>query len=79
VNVNTSESDLTKLELAELRGDEVWPGIDFDYETNWQNLDAQPSGEISRRATFHRWLLYSVLSLLFVESVLAWRFGHRTP
>jgi hypothetical protein len=77
VNVDTKESDLTKLELAELRGDEVWPGINFDYETNWQNLDEKPSGEISRRAGLHRFLLYGVLGLLLAETILAWQFGRR--
>ena len=78
VNVDTAESDLTKLELAELRGEEVWPGIDFAYETNWQNLDEAPSGEISRRAGLHRWLLYGVLGLLLTETLLAWQFGRRS-
>jgi hypothetical protein len=78
VNVDTRESDLTKLEAAELRGEEVWPGINFHYETNWQNLDEAPSGEISRRAGLHRWLLVGVLGLLLTETVLAWRFGRRT-
>jgi hypothetical protein len=78
VNVDTAESDLTKLDLAELRSDEVWPGVSFEYNTNWQNLDERPSGEISRRATFHRYLLYGVLGLIFAETLLAWRFGRRT-
>jgi hypothetical protein len=77
VNVDTRESDLTKLEAAELRGDEVWPGIDFAYETNWQNLDEVPGGEISRRAGLHRWLLMGVFGLLITESLLAWQFGRR--
>jgi hypothetical protein len=77
VNVDTAESDLTKLELAELRGDEVWPGIPFAYDTTWQNLDERPSAEISRRASLHRWLLWGVFGLLFTESLMAWRFGRR--
>jgi hypothetical protein len=78
VNVDTAESDLTKLELAELKSDEVWPNISFEYNTNWQNLDERPTGEISRRATFHRWLLYGVLGLIFTETLLAWQFGRRS-
>jgi hypothetical protein len=78
VNVDTAESDLTKLDLSELRSDEVWPNMSFEYNTNWQNLDERPSGEISRRATFHRYLLYGVLFLIFTESLLAWQFGRRT-
>lgn len=78
VNVDTAESDLTKLELSELRSDEVWPGISFEYNTNWQNLDERPNAEISRRATFHRFLLYGVLALIFTESLLAWQFGRRS-
>jgi hypothetical protein len=77
-NVDTRESDLTKLDAAELRGEDLWPGINFDYETNWQDLDEGPSGEISRRAGLHRWLLVGVLGLLLAETVMAWRFGRRT-
>jgi hypothetical protein len=77
VNVDTAESDLTKLDVAELRSD-VWPGINFAYDTSWQNIDETPSGEITRRAGLHRWLLGAVLGLLFLETVLAWAFGRRS-
>ncbi len=73
VNVDTAESDLTKLDLAELRSDEVWPGISFEYNTSWQNLDERPSGEISRRATFHP--LYGCWDY---GVLLAWCFGRET-
>jgi len=78
VNVNTVESDLTPLSLDELQSD-VWPGVRFQYQTTWRNLDVQTAGShIARQRHFHVDLLYAVLGLLFLESYLAWRFGHHT-
>jgi hypothetical protein len=75
VNVNTAESDLALLGTEELQN-EVWPGIPFVHQTSWQNLDAGDAGRIARPGRLHVDLLYAVLGLLFVETVLAWRFGH---
>lgn len=76
VNVDTVESDLAKLEVDDLRN-EVWPGIDFAYNTDWRNLGEQPTAEISRRGGLQRWFLYPALLLLFAEPLLAWLFGHQ--
>ena len=76
VNVDTAESDLTPLTPAELQTD-VWPGIRFTHHTSWQNLDEHPAAEVTRQNKLHVWLLYAVLGLLFCETFLAWRFGHR--
>ncbi len=74
VNVDTRESDLTKLELDELRG-EVWKGVPFIHRTNWQNLDDQPAVEIVQRGYLHWWLLCGVVVLLLVETCLAYVLG----
>jgi hypothetical protein len=75
VNVDTAESDLTPITPEELKG-VVWPGITFTHHTSWQNLDERPATEVTRQSKVHVWLLYGVLGLLFVETFLAWQFGH---
>ena len=73
VNVDTVESDLRKLAPEQLRQG-LWSGIPF--ETSRENLDEQPVRRIGRRGTFSRELLYAALGLIFLETFLAWRFGH---
>lgn len=75
VNVDPQQGDLAKLEADELR-DQVWSGVNFVHRTTWQDLDQEPTTEISRRGGLHRWLLFGVLGLLFAETFLAWQFGH---
>lgn len=75
VNVNTAESDLSAIGVDELQSD-VWQGIPFAYQTTWQALDAQAAGPTARPGRLHVELLYVVLGLLFVDTFLAWRFGH---
>ncbi len=74
-NVDTAESDLARISPEELR-ERVWPEVPFVHQTTWQNLDDEPVGRISRPSGLPKALLYAVLSLLFVETFLAWRFGH---
>jgi hypothetical protein len=70
VNVDTSESDLTKLAADELPK---------EFTTHKRaNLDDAESPSIGRRSGLHKSLLYCVLGLLFLETLLAWRFGHAT-
>ena len=83
VNVDTVESDLTKLTAEQLR-EGVWSGIPF--ETSRENLDEEPVRRIGGttaggttaggRGTLSKELLYAVLGLVFLETFLAWRFGH---
>ena len=54
------------------------PGWEFQYESDWHRL-LRGVSSVGRRGELHRMLLYAVLTLLIVESVLAWRFGHHTP
>ncbi len=77
VNVDTAESDLTQLSEQQLRTD-VWPGIELHHQTTWSNVDEEPLAAITRPGRLHVYLLYVVLGLLFVETFLAWRFGHHT-
>ncbi len=70
VNVDTSESDLTKVPAEEL------PKEFTAHQRT--NLDETDSPSITRRSGLHKNLLYCVLGLLFVEVFLAWRFGHAT-
>jgi Aerotolerance regulator N-terminal/von Willebrand factor type A domain len=72
-NPNPAESDLTKLDRGALA--EAVPGWNFLYLTSSRELAAD-SGSVGRRGELHRPLLYALLTLLLVESFLAWRFGH---
>jgi len=83
VNVDTVESDLTKLTTEQLR-EGLWSGIPF--ETSREGLDEEPVPRIGGtaaggttaggRGTLSVELLYAVLGLVFLETLLAWRFGH---
>ncbi len=72
-NPDPAESDLTKLDRAGLA--EVVPGWNFLYLTNSREL-IEDASSVGRRGELHRPLLYTLLILLLVESILAWRFGH---
>ena len=61
---------------AEQLRDEVWPGIDFNHQTTWQNLEPSPPGPVSLRSELPKELLYVVLAMLFLETYLARWFGH---
>ena len=74
VNVDPKESDLTKLQPEELRA--MLPGWRFTYLTNWQAIATGKSSVTQNRGELHHYLLYAALLLVFVESLLAWKFGH---
>jgi hypothetical protein len=75
-NTDPAESDPAKLDRAGLA--DALPGWSFAYLTNWKELTGNAKS-VSRRGELHRSLLYGVLTLLIVESILAWRFGHHAP
>ncbi|HET6880067.1 MAG TPA: BatA domain-containing protein [Pirellulales bacterium] len=75
-NVETSESDLTRISLDELR-DDVWPGIPFT-SFDGQAAGEEPSTPIVRRDALHHWLLYAALALLLFETALASWLGRRS-
>ena len=77
VNVDTVESDLTKLSEKQLR-DDVLAGVPFEIQATWSHTEAAPLSPISRRSQLAVVLLYAVFGLLLLESFLAWRFGHHS-
>jgi hypothetical protein len=74
VNVDAKESDLTKLDQEELR--ELLPGCRFHYLTNWQAIATGRTSVTQGRGELHRYLLYAAFALVFLESFLAYKFGH---
>jgi hypothetical protein len=72
-NPDPAESDLTMLDREGLK--KVVPGWNFLYLTNSREL-IEDASSVGRRGELHRPLLYTLLILLLVESILAWRFGH---
>jgi hypothetical protein len=70
VNVDTAESDLTRLP-----GDEL-PREFTIYRR--ENLDEGELPAIGQRSGLHKLLLYGALGLLLCESFLAWRFARAT-
>lgn len=78
VNVDPKESDLAQMTVEELR-DEVWPGVRFLHQTTWQNA-AQPiaATALAQPTGLQVQLLYFVLGMMLLETLLAWRFGHRS-
>jgi hypothetical protein len=77
VNVDTVESDLAQLSPDELQAD-VWPGVAFLRHAAWQNSGRAAVGASLARAGLQVDLLYIVMALLFLETILAWRFGYHT-
>jgi hypothetical protein len=77
-NTDPAESDLTRLDVAVLG--ELLPGWKFIYvhPTDWKELTGD-AASVGRRGELHREMLYALLALLFVESFLAWKFGHHEP
>ena len=70
VNVDTAESDLSRL-----AGDE----LPKEFTTHRRdNLDESESPMLGQRSGLHKLLLYSVLGLLLAETFLAWRFSDAT-
>jgi hypothetical protein len=75
VNVDPRESDPAKLDQAGLK--EALPNWEFLYDNDWRPLTSN-AASVGQRGELHRPMLWAVLTLLFVESVLAWKFGHHT-
>ncbi len=72
-NFDPAESALDKLTEKDLTA--VVPNWNFRYFDDWSKLMEAPAS-ISKQGEAHRPLLWAVLVLLFVETVLAWVFGH---
>jgi uncharacterized membrane protein len=74
VNVDTAEGDLTQLDDGQLA--ELWPDASLVREGGWERVDRETAATIVHRGRLHVYLLYAALALIFVETFLAWRFGH---
>ncbi|HEX3727728.1 MAG TPA: hypothetical protein VHV08_15845, partial [Pirellulales bacterium] len=71
VNVDTAESDLSRLEPEDLPK---------EFTTHRRaSLEEMDAGSTSHHGGLHKTLLYMALGLLLIETFLAWRFGHATP
>ncbi|MEK6234494.1 MAG: hypothetical protein N2C14_07260, partial [Planctomycetales bacterium] len=78
VNVDTRESDLAKLDFAELK-QEVWPDP-IQVHSEPPDLGSQWTTGLSgtSKGNWSVFLLYAVLGLLFFETLIAWRFAHHS-
>ena len=77
VNVDTVESDLAQLTPEQLR-DEVWPDVPFGTRPVGDSRDEPAGGpdQSAAAACPRRLLVRGPWRCLFVETFLAWRFGH---
>lgn len=76
VNVDTAESDLERLDPAEL-AERVWAGVRFEHLTDWQDPLDRGSIPVVRRGSFHQQLLGMALCVLLTELLLATWMGRR--
>ena len=67
VNLDTSESNLTRIDVAEM--------LPQFTTTVPSSADDASSADVARHSGLHRWMLYCVMTLLFLEVFLAWRAG----
>ncbi|MHC4401319.1 MAG: BatA domain-containing protein [Planctomycetota bacterium] len=77
VNVDPAESDLKRITPKKLE-EEVLTGLPFQYQTGWEQVDAEPASRPHLGSGLAKALLYAVLVLLLAETLLAWRFGHHS-
>lgn len=77
VNVDTAESDLARVDAAELR-DQIWSGVRHSLRTDWQNLSEGEGEAIARRNALHQWLLMLAVVVALAETTLASWFGRRS-
>ncbi|MDB5386853.1 MAG: hypothetical protein JWM11_2499 [Planctomycetaceae bacterium] len=73
VNIDATESNLTRIEKDELER-ELLAGVEFSYLTDWTTLERRSDGTRSETSEATLILLHIVLYLLFVEQLLAWNF-----
>lgn len=77
VNVDTAESDLTRMTPEELNAD-IWPGVRYHYQRELENPSGGATDAIGGRSNLHHLVLWTVLCLMLLETMLAWMFGRRT-
>jgi hypothetical protein len=71
VNVDTTESNLEKVDLDELPPELV-------VRSTWQDSNTARTTDILSQSSWNLSFLWAVLALMFVESALAWHFGRGT-
>jgi len=71
VNVNTTESDLAKLDAKELPPEIV-------VSSTWQDAKHTGAADLLTHSSWNQSLLWAALALMFAESFLAWQFGRGT-
>lgn len=69
-----AESDLTRLTEADLKS--LFPGWEFTLVDRWEGGATRATAGPAVGGEFHRQLLYLALGLLFIETLLAWKFSH---
>jgi hypothetical protein len=72
VNLNTAESDLTKIDAKDMPSH-------FEVHSTWQQTNNARAADVLTRAGWNESLLWGVLALLFAESFMAWQFGRGAP
>lgn len=76
VNLDTAESDLERIDPAEL-SDRIWAGVRFEHLTDWQDPLDRASAPVVRRGGLHQQLLGAALCVLVAELLLASWMGRR--
>jgi hypothetical protein len=72
VNLDTTESDLARMDTAELPRRVA-------VRSTWEAMQPRDLGEIVGRERIHRWLLTAAAGFMLVETLLAWRFSKGGP
>ena len=70
VNVDTANSDLAKLDKADLPAG-------FTLRSGFASPEQAATAPVETRSDVHLWLLYTVLALVLADTSLAWWFGYR--
>ena len=68
INVDTSEGNLSKADVAALPSELL-------VRDTWQRADRATAAGLSPRSAWNLPLLWIAFALLFIESFLAWQFG----
>ncbi len=72
VNVDTAESDLTRLDRAALASE--LGDAEFAFVNEWPSSAALQAEYRLSRSSLSRWFLLAALCLLLIEQLMAWRF-----
>jgi hypothetical protein len=75
VNVDTTESDLSRLHRAALAS-ELMGDSEFTLVSDWQSATVPHADGGLSRFSLSRWFLLAALWLLLIEQLMAWRFAY---